>query len=102
MGYPMEDLFLKKLSSAGYSIQGAHTPRDLTKVLPIVIQCFKASSLKYLFTKTNIPLVQLLGVSEEYPTPDVMLMFSFLSHNTTLLRVSLFSSSFTMKQSWTK
>lgn len=71
MGFPMEDLFLKKLTSAGYSVQGPETPVDLTKVLPIVIQCFKSSSLKYLSTKTNIPLVQLLGISDEYPTPDV-------------------------------
>ncbi len=68
----MEDLFLKKLEQYGYHINDENTPRDLTKVLPIAIQCFKSPSLKYLATKTNIPLVQLLGTSSELPTPEMV------------------------------
>lgn len=72
MGYPMEDIFLKKIILSGYSVTGDLTPRDLSKVVPIVIQCFKSESLKYIATKTNIPLVQLIGVSNEYPTPNLV------------------------------
>jgi hypothetical protein len=67
----MEDLFLKKITLYGYSVTNINTPRDLRNVVPMAIQCFKSSSLKYLSTRTNIPLVQLIGISDEYPTPQV-------------------------------
>ena len=72
MGYPMEDLLLEKLSMAGYLVSGEDTPRDLRSVVPVAIQCFKSSSLRYLAQRTNIPLVQLLGISAEAPTPDLV------------------------------
>ena len=67
----MEDLFLKKITLYGYSVTNINTPRDLRNVVPMAIQCFKSSSLKYLSTRTNIPLIQLIGISDEYPTPQV-------------------------------
>lgn len=66
-GYPMEDLFISAISNAGYHVNDSDTPRDLTTVVPMAIQCFKNSSLKYLSTITNIPLVQLMGISNEQP-----------------------------------
>lgn len=72
MGYPMEDLFLNVLKTRGYHVdkEDMDTPTDLTKVLPIAIQCFKSSALKYMTMKTNIPLIQLIGISDQYPTPS--------------------------------
>jgi glycerophosphoryl diester phosphodiesterase len=71
IGYPMEDLFVKAIKDAGYhyDINDERTPRDVDVVLPLAIQCFKPQSLKYLAKITNIPLVQLIGTSAEYPTP---------------------------------
>jgi glycerophosphoryl diester phosphodiesterase len=71
MGYRMEDLFIEVLKNAGYhyDINDSLTPRDLRSVVPIAIQCFKVPNLKYLATITNIPLVQLIGTSAEFPTP---------------------------------
>jgi glycerophosphoryl diester phosphodiesterase len=69
VGYPMEDLFLEVLVTAGYHVNDNATPRNLRNVVPVAIQCFKSESLKYLKTLTNIPLVQLIGVSDANPTP---------------------------------
>lgn len=66
-GYPMEDLLIAELASAGYHTNDEGTPRDLSNVVPVAIQCFKNSSLKYLATISNIPLVQLMGISNEQP-----------------------------------
>lgn len=63
----MEDLLLNQLATAGYHLNDSSTPRDLHGVVPVAIQCFKNSSLKYLATKTSIPLVQLMGISNEQP-----------------------------------
>ena len=76
----MEDLFLKKITLYGYSVNNINTPRDLRNVVPMAIQCFKSSSLKYLSTRTNIPLIQLIGISDEYPTPQVRPNRILLSH----------------------
>lgn len=72
IGYPMEDLFLEQIAIAGYHVNDSNTPRDLNNVVPIAIQCFKSSSLKYLTKKTNIPLIQLMGVSDSQPTPELV------------------------------
>lgn len=69
MGYAMEDLLLQALNDAGYHTNDEKTPRNLRNVVPVAIQCFKEESLRYLATKTNIPLIQLIGVSSEFPTP---------------------------------
>lgn len=63
----MEDLLITQLQEAGYHVNDPQTPIDLKSVVPIAIQCFKNSSLKYLATITNIPLVQLMGISNEQP-----------------------------------
>jgi glycerophosphoryl diester phosphodiesterase len=63
----MEDLLLDQLAAAGYHVNDSSTPRDLQSVVPVAIQCFKNSSLKYLASRTNIPLVQLMGISNEQP-----------------------------------
>lgn len=63
----MEDLLVSSLSAAGYHVNDPDTPRDLAEVVPVAIQCFKNASLKYLSTITNIPLVQLMGISNEQP-----------------------------------
>jgi glycerophosphoryl diester phosphodiesterase len=68
----MEDMLISQLRGAGYHVDDEYTPRDLGKVLPVSIQCFKNSSLKYLATITNIPLVQLMGISNEQPDPALV------------------------------
>lgn len=71
IGYPMEDLFLDVVSKAGYhvAIDDPDTPRDMRQVVPLAIQCFKSPSLKYLSKVTSIPLVQLIGTNNLFPTP---------------------------------
>jgi len=74
MGYPMEDIFLSQLKDCGYhvDVNDMDTPRNLSYVVPVAIQCFKVPSLKYLATQTRIPLVQLVGTSDAQPTPDLV------------------------------
>jgi len=62
IGFKMEDMLLESLkTSGGYKVSYTEdVPKDLKQVLPVVIQCFEATSLQYLHTKTSIPLVQLL------------------------------------------
>jgi len=71
MGFAMEDMLLSVLKDKGFHVDlnDADTPRDMRKVVPVAIQCFKAPSLQYLATKTSIPLIQLMGISDEYPAP---------------------------------
>lgn len=63
----MEDLLIEQLAAAGYHILGDEVPHNLTNVVPVAIQCFKNTSLKYLATITDIPLIQLMGISNEQP-----------------------------------
>jgi len=74
MGYPMEILLLQKLKEKGYhtDYDDMNTPNDLNKVVPVAIQCFKAPSLKLLSKLTRIPLVQLIGTSDELPYPSLV------------------------------
>ena len=51
IGLPLEDTLFATLQANGY--QGANAP--------VFIQSFEVSNLKYLATKTNLPLVQLLN-----------------------------------------
>mmetsp|Transcript_14385 Transcript_14385/g.21561 ORF Transcript_14385/g.21561 Transcript_14385/m.21561 type:complete len:373 (+) Transcript_14385:30-1148(+) len=69
MGFPMEDMLLRNLEDAGYHINDPNTPSNLTNVVPVAIQCFKNTSLRYLAERTKIPLVQLMGISNEQPDP---------------------------------
>jgi glycerophosphoryl diester phosphodiesterase len=57
IGLPLEDRLLKVLSDNGYS--GANAP--------VFIQSFEVANLKYLRTKTNLPLVQLFDESDVQP-----------------------------------
>jgi hypothetical protein len=68
----MEDIFIEQITAAGYHVNDSLTPRNMTNVIPIAIQCFKSSSLKYLSAITNIPLIQLMGISDSQPTPDLV------------------------------
>ncbi|CAE7359130.1 unnamed protein product, partial [Symbiodinium microadriaticum] len=77
-GFPMEDLLLDQLADAGYHINDAATPRNLSNVVPVAIQCFKNSSLKYLSARTTIPLVQLMGISNEQPDKSAVYTESVL------------------------
>jgi len=74
MGYPMENLLLQKLKEKGYhtDYDDINTPNDLNKVVPVAIQCFKSESLKLLSKLTKIPLVQLIGTSDELPYPSMV------------------------------
>eukprot|EP01034_Spumella_vulgaris_P021733 gene21733-27786_t len=72
LGFPMEDLLLSALNTGGYLV-GSDAPNDLTKVLPVVIQCFEPESLQILRPKTKIPLILLLEAQlPSYWTADNM------------------------------
>eukprot|EP00892_Ulva_mutabilis_P008511 jgi/Ulvmu1/6031/UM027_0006.1 len=66
-GTSMEDLLLASLSARGYSggIASASWAAQ-----PCFIQSFEVGNLKYLSSRTELPLVQLLGGWEGYVTPD--------------------------------
>ena len=80
MGFKMEDLFIDQLQVAGYHINDSETPRNMTNVIPIAIQCFKSENLKYLSTITNIPLIQLMGISDTQPTPSLVYNMTVLDN----------------------
>jgi len=60
LGFNMEDMLLTALQGGGYEVYGDSVPSDLSKVVPVVIQCFDATSLQYLKTKTTLPLMYLV------------------------------------------
>lgn len=64
LGFNMEEMFLGVIAAAGYPIDGSNVLNNLADVVPIVIECFDANSLKYLSTKTSIPLVYLMEAPE--------------------------------------
>jgi glycerophosphoryl diester phosphodiesterase len=64
LGFDMASMLLRELSDAGYAVD-LSAPSDLKRVLPLVIQCFDAPTLRALRPITSIPLVQLL----DPPTP---------------------------------
>ncbi len=53
LGLPMEDLFLSQIANAGYT----------NKDSKIYVQCFEVKTLQYLYSKTPVKLIQLLGAS---------------------------------------
>ena len=66
LGFNMPELLLRQLEAAGFQV-GADAPKDLHQVLPLVIQCFDADTLRYLASLDSaIPRVQLL----DPPTPE--------------------------------
>jgi len=61
LGFPMEDMLITALSTAGYQTTGTNVPNQINRdIVPIVIQCFEAATLQYFHAKTTLPLVQLL------------------------------------------
>lgn len=59
LGFQMEDMLLSALAEGGYSVQGDQVERNLSQVVPVVIQCFNPPSLQYIHSKSSLPLVQL-------------------------------------------
>jgi glycerophosphoryl diester phosphodiesterase len=60
IGFRMEDMLLDALRSGGYAVVGENAFNNLHNVVPLVIQCFEPSSLKYLSSRCSLPLVQLI------------------------------------------
>eukprot|EP01037_Dinobryon_pediforme_P045344 gene45344-57775_t len=77
LGFAMEDLFLESLQKGGYQVTGDDVPHDLKQVVPVVIQCFEEETLKYLKTKTNIPLIQLLNQHYKWTQENVNMLASY-------------------------
>jgi len=59
LGFDMEDMLLSSLRTLGFLTTNA--PNDLSHVVPVVVQCFNASALRYLRPLTDLPLVMLLA-----------------------------------------
>lgn len=77
LGFAMEDMFLESLQKGGYQVTGDDVPHDLKQVVPVVIQCFEEETLKYLKTKTNIPLIQLLNQHYKWTQENVNMLASY-------------------------
>lgn len=60
-GFAMEDMFLESLVKGGYEVYGEQVPNDLSKVVPVVVQCFESQSLKYLKEKSTLPRIFLVN-----------------------------------------
>jgi len=60
LGFKMEDMFLESLVAGGYAVNGENAYADMNVVVPVVVQCFDPLSLKYLRTKSSLPLIQLV------------------------------------------
>jgi glycerophosphoryl diester phosphodiesterase len=70
INFSMEDMILKSLTDANYVIKNVKA--DLfRRVAPIVIQCFEPETLIYLRSQCDLPLVQLVGVTETQHIADV-------------------------------
>lgn len=62
MNLPLEDALIKELSAYGLNKKNS----------PVFIQSFEMSSLKYLKTKTPVPLVFLIGEPQEVPYDHIL------------------------------
>ena len=56
LGFDMAGMLLAQLAAAGFAVSGAAVPTDLRTVLPVVLQCFEADTLRQLKGLTDIPL----------------------------------------------
>lgn len=74
LGWDVEAMLLQQLKHNGFRVSGA--PRNLKGVVPVVIQCFEADTLRRLKTHTDIPLVLLLNP----PTSAQLVDGSYFSH----------------------
>jgi len=63
IGLPLEDRLLEALRRAGWDRRGA----------PVFIQSFETASLRYLRTRTDLPLIQLIDASDVTPDGAVAL-----------------------------
>jgi glycerophosphoryl diester phosphodiesterase len=63
IGLPLEDRLLHTLRRAGWNRRGA----------PVFIQSFETASLRYLRTRTDLPLIQLVDADDVKPDGDVAL-----------------------------
>jgi glycerophosphoryl diester phosphodiesterase len=63
IGLPLEDRLLHTLRRAGWNRRGA----------PVFIQSFETASLRYLRTRTDLPLIQLVDADDVQPDGDVAL-----------------------------
>jgi glycerophosphoryl diester phosphodiesterase len=61
LGFPMVDMFLTSLVKGGYEIKGENVSRDLSQVVPVLVQCFESEALLELKEKSDLPLLQLIG-----------------------------------------
>lgn len=64
LGLPLEDRLLATLAKYGYT----------TKASPVIVQSFEVSNLKYLRTKTQIRLVQLVDADDVNPDGTMSLV----------------------------
>jgi glycerophosphoryl diester phosphodiesterase len=64
----MEDLFLVALRKGGYATSGPSAYNNVKDVVPVVIQCFESEPLRYLSTKTSLPLIFLMEQNPENGT----------------------------------
>lgn len=64
LGLPLEDRLLSILARYGYT----------TKVSPVIVQSFEVSNLKYLRTKTQVRLVQLVDADDVKPDGSISLV----------------------------
>jgi glycerophosphoryl diester phosphodiesterase len=60
LGFPMVDMLLTSLAKGGYPVRGSEVSRNLSYVVPVVIQCFDYATLQRLNQKTDIPLIYLI------------------------------------------
>jgi glycerophosphoryl diester phosphodiesterase len=60
LGFPMVDMFLTSLTKGGYEIKGENVSKNLTQVVPVLVQCFSPSPLVELSKKCDLPLLQLI------------------------------------------
>jgi len=69
-GFDMEDIFLRSLAKNGYRWEkdDTETPANLAKgVVPIALQGFDMDSMKYVASKSSIPLIQLISKYKKTP-----------------------------------
>lgn len=70
LGFLMEDMILKSLTDARYLTINVNQSLSNT-IAPIVLQCFIPETLISLRSKCDLPLVQLIGMSEKQNIDDV-------------------------------
>jgi len=67
IGLPLEDRLLRVLTRAGWNHRGA----------PVFIQSFETTNLRYLRTRTELPLIQLVDADDVSPDGSISLVKPF-------------------------